>query len=276
MGHLASPTRFCTNTFEDQGGRPTTYYLNELSFSTYIIHTTVDGRNPAPPGMYKTLLGQTDKVHINWCRISSINNSNLVLVWILRIFFFSRIMMDSLKVIILFCAHWCLPFRFSAHHFPHQLPPRKLAAPDFQPMHPRDSRETTLEVPEEQEPGGPRGWRNLRVQIFVDPKNRWPWKGKDDEGWIWCFTFVFFKGNIAGGGLKIYSGWQCCWMFVWEGSIVKMAKYDFSGCMKERPGKACVIVVHVWTWKDTSWYSIMTYRLWSLQGLIKYDTMYIT
>ena len=35
MGHVASPTRFCTNTFEDQGGRPKTYYLNKLSFSTY-------------------------------------------------------------------------------------------------------------------------------------------------------------------------------------------------------------------------------------------------
>ena len=35
---------------------------------------TVDGRNP---GMYKTLqiTGQTDKLSINWCRISSINST---------------------------------------------------------------------------------------------------------------------------------------------------------------------------------------------------------
>ena len=31
----------------------------------------VDGRNPAPLGMYKTTL---DIYHINWCRISSINS----------------------------------------------------------------------------------------------------------------------------------------------------------------------------------------------------------
>ena len=37
---------------------------------------TVDGRNPAPPEMYTSLqiMGQT--TYINWCRISSINNTN--------------------------------------------------------------------------------------------------------------------------------------------------------------------------------------------------------
>ena len=34
---------------------------------------TVDGRNPAPPGMYKHCI-QWDKVPINWCRISAINS----------------------------------------------------------------------------------------------------------------------------------------------------------------------------------------------------------
>ena len=29
---------------------------------------TGDGRNPAPPGMYKTFLKTCDSLHINWCR----------------------------------------------------------------------------------------------------------------------------------------------------------------------------------------------------------------
>ena len=37
------------------------------------MNDTVDGRNPAPPGMYKPCK-QWDKVPINWCRISSINS----------------------------------------------------------------------------------------------------------------------------------------------------------------------------------------------------------
>ena len=37
---------------------------------------TVDGRTPAPPGMYKTLW-KWDIVHIKWCRISSINTMTL-------------------------------------------------------------------------------------------------------------------------------------------------------------------------------------------------------
>ena len=31
---------------------------------------TVDGRNPAPPGMYKTIVNNKINYHIKWCRIS--------------------------------------------------------------------------------------------------------------------------------------------------------------------------------------------------------------
>ena len=42
--------------------------------------TTVDGRNPAPPGMYKTMLIDNGIIyHINWCRISSINVMSVAL-----------------------------------------------------------------------------------------------------------------------------------------------------------------------------------------------------
>ena len=45
-------------------------YIMLIFYQTY--WHTVDGRNPAPPGIYKTLqiMGF---YHINWCRISSIN-----------------------------------------------------------------------------------------------------------------------------------------------------------------------------------------------------------
>lgn len=36
-------------------------------------------------------------------------------------------------------------------------------------------------------------------------------------------------------------------MFVWEGSIVKVAKYVFfSGCVKEGPGKACMLLLYMY------------------------------
>ena len=78
-------------------------------------------------------------------------------------------MMDSLKVIILFYAIGGSIQVFRPPLSP-PMPPRKLNARDFQPMRPRDSRETTLEVPEDQEPGGPGDGEIFRVQIFVDPK----------------------------------------------------------------------------------------------------------
>jgi len=34
----------------------------------------VDGRNPAPPGMYKNPVNNGIFYHINWCRSSSINS----------------------------------------------------------------------------------------------------------------------------------------------------------------------------------------------------------
>ena len=41
---------------------------------------TVDGRNPAPPGMYKTHVNNGINYHTNWCRISSINSIDNSLV----------------------------------------------------------------------------------------------------------------------------------------------------------------------------------------------------
>lgn len=84
--------------------------------------------------------------------------------------FFSTIMMDSLKVIILFYAIGGSIQVFRPPFSP-PMPPRKAKARDFQPMRPRDSRETTLEVPEEQEPGGPPGMANfLGFKFLFDPK----------------------------------------------------------------------------------------------------------
>ena len=178
----------------------------------------------------------------------------------------------------LILCHWWFHSGFPPTIFPTYAPTEAAKARDFQPMRPRDSRETTLEVPEDQEPGGPPGMAKfLGFKFLLTQKNRWPW---NLEGW-WrmnlMFHLCFFKVNHRRGGLNIYSGWQCCWMFVWEGSIVKVAKYVFFlGAWRKDQEK------HVCYWctcmnvKDTSWYSIMTYRLWSLQGLIKYDTMYIT
>ena len=52
---------------------PSSLRVND--FDLYVVVDTVDGRNPAPPGMYKTLqIMRNDKPPINWCRISAINS----------------------------------------------------------------------------------------------------------------------------------------------------------------------------------------------------------
>ena len=53
---------------------PTTWGSKNFPFQPY----TVDGRYPAPHGMYKTTRTQWDKLSINWCRISSINRYHLL------------------------------------------------------------------------------------------------------------------------------------------------------------------------------------------------------
>ena len=44
---------------------------------TPTTYTTVDGRNPAPPGMYKSPK-KWDKLPMNWCRISAINSMSCI------------------------------------------------------------------------------------------------------------------------------------------------------------------------------------------------------
>ena len=51
--------------------RPILLLLEALKFLFGVERPTVDGRNPAPPGMYNNL---QNKAIINWCRISSINS----------------------------------------------------------------------------------------------------------------------------------------------------------------------------------------------------------
>ena len=47
---------------------------HEIKVYAVFMFPTIDGRNPAPPGMYKPCK-YWDKLHINWCRISSINST---------------------------------------------------------------------------------------------------------------------------------------------------------------------------------------------------------
>ena len=46
----------------------------ERSFLVFHACHTVDGRNPAPPGIYKPCESWDKQPIINWCRISSINS----------------------------------------------------------------------------------------------------------------------------------------------------------------------------------------------------------
>ena len=59
---------------------PSYHHLQESHETSDIrkhITNTVDGRNPAPPGMYKT--SQILRyLPFNWCRISSINSNNII------------------------------------------------------------------------------------------------------------------------------------------------------------------------------------------------------
>lgn len=107
--------------------------------------------------------------------------------------FFSTIMMDSLKVIILFYAIGGSIQVFRPPFSP-PMPPRKAKARDFQPMRPRDSRETTLEVPEDQEPGGPPGMaRFLRVQFLLTQKIGGLGKGRMMKDEFDVSPVFFFK-----------------------------------------------------------------------------------
>ena len=50
--------------------------LGWFKFADTVVHI-VDGRIPAPPGMYKPCK-QWDKLPISWCRISSINSRSYI------------------------------------------------------------------------------------------------------------------------------------------------------------------------------------------------------
>lgn len=170
-----------------------------------------------------------------------------------------------------------VPFRFSAHHFPHLCPHGKrkrgisnLCAPGIPGKQLSRCQKIRNQV-------APRGWRDFWGFNFCWPKKsvaleREGWwrmnlmfhlcfflkKRKHRRRWLEDLQWMNVAGCLFGRGLLWRWRSMCCFFFwVHEG----------------RTGKSMyVTVVHVWTWKDTSWYSIMTYRLWSLQGLTKYDT----
>lgn len=216
---------------------------------------------------------QTSMIWMNYILFSTCYSY----LWILRIIlsFFSRIMMDSLKI------PTCCAIGGSIQVF----------RPPFSPPMPHGKRGMKTYVPQGFQGNNSRGARRagtrwpredgkiFRVPFLLTQKigGLGIWKG--DEGWIWCFTW-FFLENITEVAWTFTSGWQCCWMFVWEGSIVKVAKYVFFlGAWRKDQEKHVCYCCTCMNVKDTPWYSIMTYRLWSLQGLIKiikYDTMYIT
>ena len=50
------------------------FHLSSLYHNFKKTHHTLDGRNPAPPGTYKTWQIMGYLLYINWCRISSINS----------------------------------------------------------------------------------------------------------------------------------------------------------------------------------------------------------
>ena len=64
---------FCTYSLKP------THWIMGFCFMTMVISyfkgcDTVDGRNPAPPGMVESLYKKWDKPPIDWCRISSIHS----------------------------------------------------------------------------------------------------------------------------------------------------------------------------------------------------------
>lgn len=143
-----------------------------------------------------------------------------------------------------------VPFRFSAHHFPHLCPHGKrkrgisnLCAPGIPGKQLSRCQKIRNQV-------APRGWRDFWGFNFCWPKKS---VALEREGW-WrmnlMFHLCFFlkKENIAGGGLKIYSGWMlldvCLGGVYCEGGEVCVV--FSSGCMKEGPGKACMLLLYMY------------------------------
>ena len=56
---------------------PSTFFPEEMGREDEDIDT-IDGRNPAPPGMYKTLWILWYRSYINWCRISAMNSMTYI------------------------------------------------------------------------------------------------------------------------------------------------------------------------------------------------------
>ena len=70
------------------------FWVDDLpAFPTW---DTVDGRNPAPPGMYKTIVNNKINYHIKWCRISESSTVCLSMLdpWRVFEFFFLRYLSD--------------------------------------------------------------------------------------------------------------------------------------------------------------------------------------
>ena len=87
VGPLGSPTYFCGGLLSSKifGGVVLLFSCDSDSVLWSVSDSdTVDGRNPAPPGMYKTLVNHVIKLPINWCRISAINSPYLKLLALLR------------------------------------------------------------------------------------------------------------------------------------------------------------------------------------------------